>query len=66
MTTSGEDAVAVLRRWEDSGGQWAVVGRRGDAVTIGLYRCDGGEEADRFASADPRLLEFLGGRESSA
>jgi hypothetical protein len=35
-------------------------------VTIGLVRCDGGEEVDRFTSDDPRLLDFVGDRRSSA
>ncbi len=55
----GDDAIAVLRRWEDAGAHWAVIDRQHATVTIGLYRCDGGEEVDRFSSADPALLEFL-------
>jgi hypothetical protein len=61
----GLDFVAVLRRWETAGGGWRVLGREGDAITVGLYRCDGGEEADRFAATDPRLVDFLGGRTSN-
>lgn len=57
--------MAVLRRWEDSGAHWAVISRHGGAVTVGLYRCDGGEEADRITSSDPGLLRFLDGREAS-
>ena len=34
-------------------------------VTVGLYRCDGGEETDRFVADDPRLEQFLAGRTSS-
>jgi hypothetical protein len=60
------DRVAELRRWEDSGAMWQVVSRRGDAVTVALLRCDGGEEMDRFTSADPLLLDFIGDRFSSA
>lgn len=60
-----DDPVQVLQRWEDSGAHWAVIGRRGTSVTVGLYRCDGGEEVDRLTSADPRLLQFLAGREAS-
>lgn len=55
----------VLRRWEDSGARWAVIGRRAGSVTVALYRCDGGEEVDRLTSTDPRLMEFLTGRDSS-
>jgi hypothetical protein len=59
------DRVAELRRWEDSGAVWSVVSRMHDRVTIALLRCDGGEEADRFTSDDPRLLEYIGHRYSS-
>ena len=61
----GPDFVALLRRWEDAGGLWRVLDRAGSSVTVGLYRCDGGEETDRFAATDPRLAEFLAGRTSS-
>ena len=59
------DLVALLRRWEDAGGLWRVLGRGADGVTVGLYRCDGGEETDRFVADDPRLAQFLAGRTSS-
>ena len=60
-----EGAGAVLQRWEDRGAHWAVIARRNGAITVGLYRCDGGEEVDRLTSADPALAGFLAGRESS-
>lgn len=60
------DRTAELQRWEDSGAVWEVIARSADSVTIGLLRCDGGEEVDRFTSDDPRLLAFIGGRRSSA
>ena len=59
------DFVALLRRWEGAGGVWKVLGRDRDAVTVGLYRCDGGEEAGRFTSDEARLLSYVGDRESS-
>jgi uncharacterized protein len=61
----GPDFVAQLRRWEDAGGVWRVLSRDRDAVTVGLYRCDGGEEVDRFVATDPRVAEFLARRTSS-
>ncbi len=61
-TAVSDDPLTVLRRWEDAGAHWAVVGRSGGTVIVALYRCDGGEEVDRFTSADPRLLDFLAGR----
>jgi hypothetical protein len=44
---------------------WKVLSRDRDAVTVGLYRCDGGEEADRFVAPDSQVAEFLAGRTSS-
>jgi len=61
----GPDFVALLRRWEDAGGLWRVLRRAGDSVTVGLYRCDGGEETDRFVAMDAQLARFLAGRTSS-
>jgi hypothetical protein len=61
----GDDPVAVLQRWEDAGAHWAVIARRAGSITVGLYRCDGGEEVDRITSTDPRLDEFIAGRESN-
>jgi hypothetical protein len=60
------DRTAELQRWQDSGAVWAVIARTRDSVTVGLLRCDGGEEVDRFTSDDPRLLAFIGDRRSSA
>lgn len=59
------DPVAVLRRWSDAGAVWRVLARGRDTVTVGLYRCDGGEEVDRITSSDPRVLLFLADRCSS-
>lgn len=59
------DRVAELQRWQDAGAVWQVVARRDGTVTVALLRCDGGEEVDRFTSADPRLVEFIGDRRHS-
>ena len=60
------DRTAELQRWQDSGAVWEVIVRSEHRVTVGLLRCDGGEEVDRFTSDDPRLLAFIGHRRSSA
>ena len=57
--------VAELQRWEDLGAVWRVLSRRQTEVVVGLFRCDGGEEVERFSSDDPALLAFLGDRTSS-
>ncbi|MEX0429742.1 hypothetical protein AB3X52_19165 [Nocardioides sp. DS6] len=62
---SAETAAAVVRRWEESGGVWRVVGRRRGELTVSLCQCTGGEEVDRIVSADPALLAFVGDRASS-
>ncbi|WP_149261775.1 hypothetical protein [Actinomadura sp. K4S16] len=61
----GRDLVAVLRRWEDCGAVWRVLARGRSGVTVALCQCDGGQEVERFTSADPSLLAFLAGRSSS-
>jgi hypothetical protein len=60
-----EDPIAVLSRWEAAGAVWRVVARDGDAVTIALCQCDGGEEVGRLSSTDPRLDGYLAGRTRS-
>ncbi|MGF6888323.1 hypothetical protein ABIA39_003040 [Nocardia sp. GAS34] len=61
-----DDSVDVLRRWADSGGIWRVAGRRAGSITVGLYECTGGAEADRITCpATPALLDYLAGRTSS-
>ena len=60
------DRTTELQRWQDSGAVWEVISRSEHRVTVGLLRCDGGEEVDRFSSDDPRLLAFIGDRRSSA
>jgi hypothetical protein len=59
------DRVAKLQRWEDAGAVWEVISRTDTSVTVGLLRCDGGEEVDRFTSDDPGLLAFIGDRTGS-
>jgi hypothetical protein len=62
--SADRDFVAELRRWEDSGAGWQVVARTRRGVTIALMRCDGGAEADRFTTNDPKVLEFVRFREN--
>jgi hypothetical protein len=59
------DAVATLRRWEDAGGLWRVLTQDARMITVGLFRCDGGEEVDRIVTEAAPLNAFLGGRSRS-
>lgn len=59
------DAVAALRRWEDSGAVWRVLGRDGARLTIGLCTCTASEVVDRVVSDDPELARFVGDRAGS-
>lgn len=59
------DRVAELRRWEDSGAVWRVIGRTASSVTVALLSCDGGEQVGVFSSEDPQLLAYLGDRRTS-
>lgn len=60
-----DPALETLRRWETSGGHWRVLSRSPAGLLVSLLRCDGGEEAHRFTSADPALATYIGDRESS-
>lgn len=54
-----------LRRWEDFGGAWELVARRGEVRVISLLRCDGGEEVSRLTSDDPDLRDYVDHPEST-
>jgi hypothetical protein len=57
--TVGSDDLDRLRRWEDAGGTWRVLGRTPAEAVVALLTCDAGEEIDRFGSADRALLDYL-------
>jgi hypothetical protein len=59
------DRVAELRRWEDAGAVWRVVGRTASSVTVALLSCDGGEQVGAFTSEDPQLVAYVGDRLTS-
>jgi hypothetical protein len=59
------DALAALRRWEESGATWRVVVRTPEDVEIALLTCDAGEEVGRIRSADPAVLDYVGARDHS-
>ena len=53
------DALARLRRWEESGATWRVLVRTPESVELALLTCDAGEEVDRLRSTDPALLDHV-------
>jgi hypothetical protein len=63
--TDDSDPLATLLRWQHAGAVWRVIARDGDSVTVSLCQCDGGAEAGRLTSTDPRLLRYLSTRRSS-
>ena len=65
MSFVSDDPVETLLRWESAGGLWRVIGRGGGRLTVGLFRCDGGEQIDLLRSDDANLIEFVGERESN-
>lgn len=60
-----DDPVDVLQRWEAAGGLWRIVGRANGYLTVGLFRCDGGEQVDAVRSDDAALRALVGDRQSS-
>lgn len=60
MTASSDESpLDQLRRWEDFGATWELLGADGAGVTVSLRRCDGGEEVGRIVSADPALVAYV-------
>ncbi|MEV4640636.1 DUF309 domain-containing protein [Actinoplanes sp. NPDC049548] len=61
----GTSPLELLRRWEDSGATWRVLGRSPGAVVVALLSCDAGEEVDRLHATDPEVLAYIGARDRS-
>jgi hypothetical protein len=60
-----DEPLAVLRRWEDSGGAWRVVARSPGSIHVDLVTCTGDDVMGRLSTGDPDLIAFIGTRESS-
>ena len=61
------DPLAVLRRWEQSGGAWRVALRAPGRLELELLTCDAGEVMQRLTAAPPDadLDRHLAGRDAS-
>lgn len=59
MTESASADLARVQRWLDAGATVRQLQRTAGRVTVALCSCDGGEELERFSSAEPALLEYL-------
>lgn len=57
--------LAALRRWEDGGANWRVLGRSAIGLDIALLTCDAGEQVGRITSAEPDVLSYVGDRDSN-
>lgn len=66
MTDVHDDPLAILQRWEGAGGVWRVVGRGAGYLSIGLFRCDGGEQIDLLRTNDANLLAYVGERDCNS
>jgi hypothetical protein len=62
-----DEALAVLRRWEESGGAWRVVLRTAARIELELLTCDAGEVMQRLSAAPPGAAfdDHLAGRNAS-
>lgn len=59
------EPIAVLERWEISGGHWQVLSQSDAWITIGLLSCGGHEEMSRVTARTAELSAFLRGRTQS-
>lgn len=57
--------LALLLRWEESGGTWQVLHKGNDSIDLALCTCVGGEEVDRLHSSSPDVLAHVGHREQT-
>ena len=53
------EIIERLTRWLDHGGTCRLEQRRADRADVVLCRCDGGEEVERFSTADPALMAWV-------
>lgn len=56
---TGQEPLAILQRWEDSGGTWRLVSDDGDAVVLELLTCTGGEVMGHLRSHNPTVLTHV-------
>jgi hypothetical protein len=56
---TGEESLAVLQRWEGSGGTWRLVSQDGNGVVLELLTCSGGEVMGHLRSDDPTVLAHV-------
>lgn len=58
------DSIARLERWAAHGGTCRLEQTRADRATVVLCRCDGGEDVERFTTADPAVIAWVRANES--
>ena len=56
---TSEESLAILQRWENSGGTWRLVSNDCDAVVLELLTCSGGEVMGHLRSDDPTVLAHV-------
>lgn len=63
-TGAMSESIARLERWAAHGGTCRVVELGAGRREIVLCRCDGGEEVERFTTADPAVVAWVRDHES--
>lgn len=53
---TGDEALVIPQRWENSGGTWRLVRDDDSVVDLELLTCSGGEVMGRLRSDDPVVL----------
>lgn len=59
-----DDPIARLERWTAHGGTCRLVELGPDQAQVVLCRCDGGEEVERFTTADPAVAAWVRANET--
>jgi hypothetical protein len=54
-----ESPLAILRRWEDSGGTWRIVRHDDLGADLELLTCSGGEVMGRLSTGDSQVLAYV-------
>lgn len=63
-TGAMSDSIARLEHWAAHGGTCRLTPLGAGQAEVVLCRCDGGEEVERFTTADPAVMAWVRANES--